>query len=68
MVKEDQCRGRPEPKVQAVRACREDQGVDRYDEVNKEWRQIVLKNALAARPLENLVHAAWISFIFAAMT
>lgn len=43
MVKEDQCRGHQEPKVQAVRAYREEQGVDRYDEVSKEWRQIVLK-------------------------
>jgi Fe-S-cluster containining protein len=54
--------------MRKVREYREVQGVDRYDEVNKEWRQIVLKNALVARPLENLVHSAWISFIFAAMT
>ncbi len=36
MVKEDQCLGHQKPKVQAVRAYREEQGVDRYDEVNKE--------------------------------
>ena len=44
MVKEDHCLGHQEPKVQTVREYREEQGVDRYDEANKEWRQIVLKN------------------------
>lgn len=43
MVREDHCLGHQEPKVRTVREYREEQGVDRYDEVNKEWRQIVLK-------------------------
>ncbi len=43
VVKEDHCLGHQEPKVQTVREYREEQGVDRYDEANKEWRQIVLK-------------------------
>ena len=43
VVKEDHCLGHDEPRVQTVRAYRESQGVDVYDELNREWRQVVLK-------------------------
>ncbi|TSA40962.1 MAG: YkgJ family cysteine cluster protein [Betaproteobacteria bacterium] len=43
MVKEEHCLGHQEPVVQTVRDYRRDQGVDVYDEINREWRQIILK-------------------------
>jgi hypothetical protein len=43
MVKEEHCLGHQEPLVQTVRDYRQAQGVDLYDEINHEWRQIILK-------------------------
>jgi Fe-S-cluster containining protein len=43
VVKEDHCLGHNEPKTQMVREYRHEQGVDDYDELNAEWRQVVLK-------------------------
>src|SRR3990172_2079989 len=43
VVKEAHCLGHQEPVVQTVRDYRRDQGVDVYDEINREWRQIILK-------------------------
>lgn len=43
VVKEDHCLGHGEPQVQSIRDYRKEQGVDEYDEINREWRQIVLK-------------------------
>lgn len=43
VVREDHCLGHHEPVVQTVGDYRRDQGVDRYDEINHEWRQIILK-------------------------
>jgi Fe-S-cluster containining protein len=43
VVKEEHCLGHQEPVVQTVRDYRRDQGVDVYDEINREWRQIILK-------------------------
>ena len=43
VVNEDHCLGHFESKVQTIRDYRKDQGVDLYDELNREWRQIVLK-------------------------
>ncbi len=43
VVKEDHCLGHYEPKVQTVAAYRKSQGVDTYDELNREWRQVILK-------------------------
>jgi len=43
VVREDHCLGHLEPVVQTVRDYRRDQGVDIYDEINREWRQIILK-------------------------
>ncbi len=43
VVKESHCLGHFEPKVQTIRDYRKEQGVEQYDELNREWRQIVLK-------------------------
>jgi Fe-S-cluster containining protein len=43
LVKEDHCLGHGEPTVQTVREYRREQGVDEYDDVNREWRRIILK-------------------------
>lgn len=46
-VKEDHCLGHFEDRVQTVRRYREEQGVEEYDRMNREWRQIVLKKRSA---------------------
>lgn len=43
IVKEEHCLGHQEAQVQTIRDYRREQGVDLYDEMNREWRQIVLK-------------------------
>jgi Fe-S-cluster containining protein len=43
VVKEDHCLGHQEPQVQTVREYRQAQGLEPYDEANREWRRIVLK-------------------------
>lgn len=43
VVKEAHCLGHQEPQVQTVREYRRDQGLEPYDEANREWRRIVLK-------------------------
>ncbi|MHB1586196.1 MAG: YkgJ family cysteine cluster protein [Acidiferrobacteraceae bacterium] len=43
VVKEPHCIGHFEDQVQTVADYRHEQGVDRYDELNREWRQVVLK-------------------------
>jgi len=43
VVKEDHCLGHYEDRTQTVREYRRDQGLEPYDEANREWRRIVLK-------------------------
>jgi len=43
VVKEDHCRGHEEPYELTVAQYRKEQGVEIYDELNREWRDIVLK-------------------------
>lgn len=43
LVKEDHCLGHGEPAVQTVQEYRREQGVEEYDDINHEWRQIILK-------------------------
>ncbi len=43
VVREDHCLGHQENAVQTIGEYRTEQGVDVYDEINREWRQIVLK-------------------------
>lgn len=42
-VKETHCEGHNEPKTQTVGEYRKSQGVEKYDEMNREWRDIILK-------------------------
>lgn len=43
IVKEDHCLGHTEPRTLTVRQYREEQGVDKYDEHNRAWRDVILK-------------------------
>ena len=43
VVKEDHCLGHFEPHEQTVGEYRREQGLERYDEANREWRRIILK-------------------------
>lgn len=43
LVKESHCKGHEEPRTLTVRQYREEQGIERYDEMNREWRDIVIK-------------------------
>jgi len=43
VVKEEHCLGHQEPKTQTVREYRREQGLEPYDDANREWRRIVLK-------------------------
>ena len=43
VVKEPHCRGFEEEKVWTIREWREDQGVDRRDELNKGWMELVMR-------------------------
>lgn len=42
-VKESHCLGHFEPKTQTVRAYRKEQGIEDYDEMNREWRDLIIK-------------------------
>ena len=43
VVREPHCKGHEEPKTQTVKEYRVEQGVDKYDVMNREWRDIILK-------------------------
>ena len=43
VVKEDHCLGHLEHKTQTVREYRREQGIEPYDDANREWRRLVLK-------------------------
>ena len=43
VVKEPHCKGFEEEKVWTIREWREDQGVDRRDELNKGWMELVMR-------------------------
>ena len=47
MVKEPHCLGHDEPRTLTVAEYRQEQGVDEYDEINKEWMDIVIKKKSA---------------------
>lgn len=51
-VKEDHCKGFEESDEWSVAEWREDQGVDRYDEMNREWKSIVLMRNVPAEALD----------------
>ena len=43
IVKEDHCKGHEEPRHLSVRQYRKEQGIEKYDQMNHEWRDIILK-------------------------
>ncbi len=43
LVKEDHCKGHLEPRTLTIDDYREEQGVERYDELARGWRQLILK-------------------------
>ena len=43
VVKEQHCLGHFEPRTLSVREYRREQGIEEYDDHNREWRQVVLK-------------------------
>ncbi len=43
VVKEDHCKGHDEPRRLTVAQYRREQGLEHYDEMNREWRDIILK-------------------------
>ncbi len=43
LIKEDHCKGHEEDRVWTIGEWREDQGSDRYDEINQDWMEVVLK-------------------------
>lgn len=43
LVKEDHCKGHFEPKTQTVAEYRKAQGVEIYDDMNRDWRDIIIK-------------------------
>ena len=47
VVKEDHCLGHFESRTQTVSEYRREQGIEPYDEANREWRRIVLKKRSA---------------------
>ena len=47
VVREDHCLGHEEPHTQTVAEYRTEQGLDRYDAMNRAWRELVLKKRSA---------------------
>ncbi len=47
LIKEDHCLGHNENRMISVTDYRNEQGVDEYDSINREWRQIILKKRSA---------------------
>lgn len=47
LVKEDHCLGHDELRTITIRDYRQEQGIELYDEMNREWRQLILKKRSA---------------------
>jgi hypothetical protein len=47
LVKEDHCLGHQEPRSLTIREYRQEQQVIEYDEINRDWRQVILKRRSA---------------------
>lgn len=43
LVQEDHCLGHQEPRTIRIQDYRQEQGLEHYDEMNRPWRQIILK-------------------------
>lgn len=50
-VREEHCKGYEEDAEWTVATWREDQGVDRYDEMNREWKALMLRRAEDGGPV-----------------
>jgi Fe-S-cluster containining protein len=50
-VREEHCRGYEEEAEWTVATWREDQGVDRYDEMNREWKVMMLRRGADGGPV-----------------
>ena len=51
-VKEEHCKGFEEPHEWTIEQWREDQGVDRYDELNRDWKGIILMRNMPGLELD----------------
>lgn len=51
-VKEEHCKGFEEPDEWSIESWREDQGVDRYDEMNREWKRILLSQSIPGQNID----------------
>ncbi len=49
-IKESHCKGYEEDKEWTIRSWRKDQEVDKYDEMNREWKTIQLRKNLLGQP------------------
>lgn len=47
LVKETHCKGHAEPRTLTVTEYRREQGLEEYDEMNREWRDLILKKRSA---------------------
>ncbi|MEA3291242.1 MAG: YkgJ family cysteine cluster protein [Pseudomonadota bacterium] len=47
VVQEEHCKGHEEPKEQTIAEYRREQGVEEYDELNRDWYRIILKKRSA---------------------
>lgn len=52
LVKEDHCKGYLEPREWSIAGWREDQGVDRYDAMNRDWKGIILTRNIPGNTLD----------------
>lgn len=51
-VREDHCKGFEETDEWSIGSWREDQGVDRYDEMNREWKKIILSRSIPGQNID----------------
>lgn len=58
-VKEEHCKGFAEPREWSIAEWREDQGVDQYDEQNREWKSIVLMRNVPQEPIDDKKQAVF---------
>jgi Fe-S-cluster containining protein len=65
VVKEDHCLGHNEPRRLTVREYRHEQGVEVYDDMNRDWRDVVLKKRSSGptvgRPTERSFDLFWLA-------
>ncbi|MBW1992004.1 MAG: YkgJ family cysteine cluster protein [Deltaproteobacteria bacterium] len=50
MIKEEHCKGFEEDAEWTVQSWKEDQGADYYDEINKEWKAMLLRRSSVGKP------------------